>query len=134
MNEDVLWDLAKSVGETRILTSILIDLAKILQELYAKEEKWKLAEWFAFFRVRCANVMKRFYLVGKYGVECVEFLKERGKLCEALEQCQWVERVLVEEFGDDYSDWLQYAPRAGQLLIELERTSEESTENKPNAD
>ena len=45
------------------------------------------------------------------------------KVSEALEQCRLVESVLVEEFGDDYSEWLPDAPRADQLLVELEQTT-----------
>ena len=83
-----------SVIEHLMLISMLSNLAKMLHELYAKEEKWKPANG----SLSSVYVMEKFYLVEKCGVEYVKFLKERGKVGKALKQCRWVQRVLVVEF------------------------------------
>lgn len=103
--------------ELQLLTmSILLEVARILQLLYAENGSFTVAEWFCAFRFYAARSAKRYFSAAKHGMEYVEFLKTRNHWSKAAEQCRLVWHILEAHFGVDYAEWLPDAPQAATML------------------
>lgn len=63
--------------------------------------------------------MQLLFVAGKCGLKYAELLEEQGKWAEAIKQCRLVHDDLVENFGEDYLEWLPEAPNAAQMLERL---------------
>ena len=64
--------------------------------------------------------MKASFLMAKYQAYCIDHLKRTNQLLEALAVTHHLQAFLMDEFCEDYLDWLADAPDALKLCDELE--------------
>ena len=101
---------------------MFLELADCLRRLYTSDHKHSTAGWFCSFLLSLARRLKCSFLVAKYQAHYVENLQCTYQISEALVQAHLLQSFLIDEFGEDYLDWLADAPHASRLCEELEST------------
>ena len=110
----------------RIFWVMFCEIADCLRQVYA-QEKQSISGWFCVFLLKVARMIKAPFLVAKYHAYYVGYLQCSNKLSEALVQANCLQRFLVNEFGEDYLDWLENAPNAVELCQRLENISQQTS-------
>ena len=109
----------------RLVYTMFCEIADCLRQVYA-EENHSISGWFCVFLLKVARFTEAPFLVAKYHAYYVEYLQRSDKLSEALVQANCLQRFLVEEFGEDYLEWLENAPNAVELCQRLENLSQQT--------
>ena len=103
-----------------ILSGMFQELADCLREVYAYLKEHDIAGWFCSFLLTTAKLMEASFLMAKYRAYYIDHLKCTNQLSEAMAQAHLLQLFLVDEFGEDYLDWVTDAPDALKILSELE--------------
>ena len=64
--------------------------------------------------------MEASFLIAKFRAYYIDHLKCTNQLSEAMVQTHLLQLFLVDEFGEDYLDWLPDAPDPLKILRDLE--------------
>ena len=113
-------------GVVHLVFIMICEIADCLREVYA-EQKPGISGWFCVFLLKLARMLEAPFLYAKYDAYYVEHLQRSNKLSEALVQANCLQRFLVNEFGEDYLDWLENAPNAVELCQRLENLSQQTS-------
>lgn len=99
-----------------IIHTILLDAFSFLAHIHQIQDDYSKAHATIQGSLQMAVAMKVPLLAVKCRFEHAKFLKNWGKLLEAVEQWRIAQSSLVAEFGNDYLQWLVDAPDAAPML------------------